>query len=108
MRILSAKDDTGVAEFARKKSLWLMGVSLVIGDPGGQPEVVSTNRQQRGRTNEKIDSFGRYILSLPIPFAPGVDAAVGVERLGEYDLVRFPLTGFGSGPAPRKIQRSTE
>jgi hypothetical protein len=53
MRILVAKGNTGVAEFARKKSLRLMGVSLVTGDPRGQPEVISTNPQQRGSTNEK-------------------------------------------------------
>ena len=33
-------------------------------------------------------------ISLLLPFAPGVDAAVGVERASEYDLVRFLASGF--------------
>ena len=99
MRILAAKGNTGVAEFARKKSLWLMVVSLVTGEGKSQTKVASTYPQPQGWGIEKNNSFRRNILTLTIPFAPGVDAA-GVERLGEYDLGRFFATGFGSGPAP--------
>jgi hypothetical protein len=43
---------------------------------------------------KKMTAFAGLFLRLPIPFALGAGAAVGVERAGEYDLVRFLASGY--------------
>lgn len=64
MRILVARGNTGVAEFARKKNLWLMVVSLVTGTEGVSRRLSALTLNNGGRPMKRIIAFAGLFLIL--------------------------------------------